>query len=267
MRKAPASGADVVVFDLEDAVTPPNKQTGREAVASVVTDPAFDPDCEVCVRVSADARADLERIAEGSSRLDLIMLPKTESADDVTELAGLLSEYDLDLPVCALCETAAGVLDAQAIAAAEPTAAVAFGAEDLAADIGANRTANGTEVLYAREHVVLAASAADVDAIDTVFTDIDDTDGLTKETAFARDLGYDGKMAIHPAQVPVINDAFTPSDEQIEWAKQVLDAHENHDSGVFRVDDEMIDAPLIARAETIIERATDDHTIGTNDND
>ncbi len=254
MRKAPESDADVVVFDLEDAVGPGNKPAGRAAVADVVTDPAFDPGCEVCVRVTDDARADLGFLADDSFRLDLLMLPKTETADDVTDLAALLSEYGVDIPVCALCETAQGVLNAPEIAAAEATAAIAFGAEDLAADIGANRTEAGTEVLYARERVVLAASAAGVDAIDTVYTDIDDTDGLTEATAVARDLGYDGKMAIHPAQVPVINDAFAPSDEQIEWARRVLEAREKHEEGVFRVDDEMIDAPLIARAENILER-------------
>lgn len=257
MRKAPESDADVVVFDLEDAVGPENKPAGREAVAEVVTDPAFDPDCAVCVRVTDDARQDLGFLLDGSVRLDLLMLPKTETAADVTEIAALLSEFGVDIPVCALCETAQGILNAPEIAAAEPTAAIAFGAEDLAADIGANRTEEGTEVLYARERVVLAASAAGVDAIDTVFTAIDDTDGLAAATETARDLGYGGKMAIHPAQVPVINDAFTPSNEQIEWARDVLDAREAHDGGVFRVDDEMIDAPLIARAEDILERIPD----------
>lgn len=254
MRKAPESDADVVVFDLEDAVGPENKSAGRAAVADVITDPAFDPDCAVCVRVTDDTRSDLAFLADDSFRLDLLMLPKTETADDVTDLAALLSEYGVDIPVCALCETAQGVLNAPEIAAAEATGAIAFGAEDLAADTGANRTEAGTEVLYAREHVVLAASAAGVDAIDTVYTDIDDTDGLTEATAVARDLGYDGKMAIHPAQVPVINDTFAPSDEQIEWARRVLEAREEHEEGVFRVDDEMIDAPLIARAENILER-------------
>jgi len=111
-------------------------------------------------------------------------------------------------------------------------------------------------VLYAREHVVLAASAADVDAIDTVFTDIEDTERLAEETHFARDLGYDGKMAIHPAQVPVMNEAFTPSDEQVAWARRVLEAREEHaGEGVFRVDGEMVDAPLLARAENVLERA------------
>ncbi|RRJ28632.1 HpcH/HpaI aldolase/citrate lyase family protein [Halocatena pleomorpha] len=257
MRKAPQSGADVVVFDLEDAVGPENKSVGREAVAAVVGDPAFDPDCAVCVRVTDEPQEDLAVLANDSARLDLLMLPKTDTSSDVTKLAASCSEVGIDVPVCALCETARGVLNAPEIAAAEPTAAIAFGAEDLAADIGANRTEEGTEVLYARERVVLAASAAGIDAIDTVFTDIDDTEGLAAATETARDLGYTGKMAIHPYQVPVINDGFTPSEEQIEWAQRVLDARDEHEGGVFRLDDEMIDAPLIARAENILERTPD----------
>ncbi|MFC5970355.1 HpcH/HpaI aldolase/citrate lyase family protein [Halomarina salina] len=257
MRKAPGTGADVVVYDLEDAVAPGKKEEGREAVHGVLTDPSFDPDCEVCVRVSTDAAsADLAAVLDDEARLDAVMLPKAESAEDVATLAAMLEERDASLPVFALCETAAGVLHAEAIASADATTAVAFGAEDLSADIGANRTEEGTEVLYAREHVVLAASAAGVDAIDTVFTDIDDTDRLAEETTFARDLGYDGKIAIHPAQVPVINEAFTPSEEQVAWARRVLDARDDHDGeGVFRVDGEMVDAPLISRAENVLDRA------------
>jgi citrate lyase subunit beta/citryl-CoA lyase len=113
-------------------------------------------------------------------------------------------------------------------------------------------------VLHAREHVVLAASAAGVDAIDTVYTDFEDEEGLRAETAFARDLGYDGKLAIHPAQVAPINEAFTPDSERIEWAKRVLAAREEartEGQGVFAVDGEMIDAPLVAQAERIRERA------------
>jgi citrate lyase subunit beta/citryl-CoA lyase len=255
MRKAPGTQPDVVVFDLEDAVAPSNKQAGREAVAEVLTDPDFDPDCEVCVRVTGNAASDDIALLDGDPRLDSVMIPKAESAADVNDLSALLTERDIDVPVFALCETAAGVLHAEEIAAAPATTAIAFGAEDLSADIGANRTDDGKEILYAREHVVLAASAAGVNAIDTVFTDIEDTDRLAEETAFARDLGYDGKMAIHPAQVPVINDAFTPTDEQIEWAQRVLAARDEHEgSGVFRVDNEMIDAPLLARAENVLDR-------------
>ena len=260
LRKAPSSGADVVVFDLEDAVAPERKSDGREAVRSLLADPSFDPDCEVCVRVNpvgVAADADLDAVLDGdaSDAADAVMLPKTADADDVRTLDGLVDDHDRSLPVLALVETAAGVLHAEEIAAADPTDALVFGAEDLAADLGATRTEDGTEVLYAREHAVLAASAADVDAVDTVYTDFEDTAGLREETAFAAELGYDGKMAIHPAQVDPINEAFTPDGDSVEWARKVLAAKEAADAGVFRVEGEMVDAPLVAQAERVVERA------------
>ena len=258
LRKAPRTGADVMVFDLEDAVAPARKAEARKAVADVLTS-GFDPDCEVCVRVTADdATADLDVLLDDDPRLDGLMLPKAEAGEDVRRLAERATERGDDLPVFALVETARGVLHAEEIAAARPTTAVCFGAEDLAADVGASRTEAGTEVRYAREHAVLAASAADVDAVDTVFTDIEDREGLRTETEFAAGLGYDGKIAIHPAQVEPINDAYTPSPERVEWAERVLAARtaaDADDRGVFRVDGEMIDAPLIAQAERVIERA------------
>ena len=275
MRKAPATGADVVCFDLEDAVAPGRKDEARAAVRGVLADPGFDPDAEVCVRLTAtDPAADLHALvgaspatgdgppgaddAERSPRLDAVMLPKVEDADRVDRAAALCADRGLDPAVFALVETAGGVLAAESIADAEPIDALAFGAEDLAADLGATRTDEGTEVLYAREHAVLAASAADVDVLDTVYTDFSDTAGLREETAFARTLGYDGKLAIHPSQVDPINEAFTPDPDEVEWASRVLDARDEadrEDRGVFSVDGEMIDAPLIARAERIVERA------------
>jgi len=258
MRKAPAAGADTVVFDLEDAVAPARKSEARAAVADVLTDAAFDPDAEVCVRVDADAATaadDLDAVLDDDPRLDSVMVPKAASAAGVREVAELVAARGADLPLLALCESARGVLAADEIAAVPAVDAVAFGAEDLAADVGATRTEGGEEVSHARQRVVLAAAAADVDAIDTVFTDIEATDRLAEETATAAQLGYDGKMAIHPAQVEVINEAFTPDAEEVEWAEKVLAAREAADDrGVVRVDDEMIDAPLVARAERIVER-------------
>jgi len=261
MRKAPSAGADVVVFDLEDAVAPGQKAEARAAVSDVLTDPEFAPDCEVCVRVNpvgSGAGADVEAVLAGGGAADSVMLPKAADSEDVETLGRLLTEEDAQAPVLALVESAKGVLNAQEIAVAGPTDALVFGAEDLSADIGATRTDEGTEVLHAREHVVLAASAAGVDAIDTVYTDIEDTEGLAEETRFAAGLGFDGKMAIHPAQVDPINDAYTPAPEEVEWAERVLAAKEEADEagrGVFRVDGEMIDAPLIAQAERVLERA------------
>jgi citrate lyase subunit beta/citryl-CoA lyase len=256
-RKAPATGADTVVFDLEDAVAPAQKAAARAAVVDVLSDPDFAPDgVEVAVRVAAApaaAATDLDALAD-APRLDAVLVPKAD-ADSVSRVAELLDERGLSIPILALVETAAGVLDARDVAAAPAVDACCFGAEDLAADLGATRTDEGMEVLYAREHVVLAARAAGVDAVDTVYTDLDDHEGLQAETRFAARLGYDGKLVVHPAQVDVVHDALAPDPDEVAWARRVLDARDEADGrGVFEVDGEMIDAPLIARAERILDR-------------
>ena len=148
LRKAPATNADTVCFDLEDAVAPSRKAAGRETVAAVLSDPEFDPDCEVCLRVNPDAEtaaADLDAL-DAPARLDAVMVPKVAAPADVLAVTDLLSERGFDVPVITLCESAAGVLHAEAIAATDGVVALALGAEDLAADIGATRTPEGTEV-------------------------------------------------------------------------------------------------------------------------
>ena len=256
LRKAPQTGADVVVFDLEDAVVPDQKDTARDAVADVVA--SLSADCEVCVRINpldSGGRTDIDAL---TALPDSVMLPKVTTPDTVARVSELLADRGKTLPVLALLETADGILAAPEIAAASATDAVLFGAEDLSADIGATRTAAGEEVLYARQRVVLSAARAGVDAIDTLYTDFEDTDGLREDARRAQQWGFDGKMAIHPAQVTVINETFTPEPEQVEWAKRVIAAREEADAdgrGVFAVDGEMIDAPLIAQAETILDRA------------
>jgi citrate lyase subunit beta/citryl-CoA lyase len=257
LGKAPETGADVVVFDLEDAVVPDRKDRARETVATAVE--GVTGDCEVCVRVNplgAGGRTDLEAL---KTPPDSVMLPKVSAADDVRGLDDALTEHGLDLPVFALLETPGGVLDAPAVADVNATDAILLGAEDLSAAAGISRTAEGDEILYARERVVLAAARADIDAIDTLFTDFEDGEGLAEDARLARQLGFDGKMAIHPAQVPVINSAFTPDTDQVDWAERVLAARDEaraEGRGVFTVDGEMIDAPLVTQAETILERAS-----------
>ena len=256
-RKAVRTGADVVVLDLEDGVGPNAKDEGRATVRETLESTA--PDCEVCLRVNATAElaaVDLDGVLGPEATPDSVMLPKVGSASAVETLAEQLREHGVDLPVLALIESAAGVLHAEEIAAADPTDAIIFGAEDLAGDIGALRTDEGTEVLAARSQVVLAASAAGIDAIDTHYPDYEDLDGLREDTEFALELGYDGKMALHPDQVTVINDAFTPPADRIEWARRILNAaaHEP-EQAVFVVDGEMIDAPQIRQAERIRECA------------
>lgn len=255
LEKAPETGADVVVFDLEDGVAPDRKDQARKTVADAVTDTETD---ELCVRVNplgAGGRADLEALEQPP---DSVMLPKVDGPGDVRALDDALAEHGLDLPVFALLETPGGVLDAPAVAAVDVTNAVLLGAEDLSAAAGISRSTEGTEILYARERVVLAAARAGIDAIDTLCTDFEDTERLAEDARLARQLGFDGKMTIHPAQVPVVNSAFTPDSDQVDWAERVLAARDKAQAegrGVFTVDGEMIDAPLVTQAETILERA------------
>ena len=257
-RKAPASGADTVVFDLEDAVAPSRKAEARAAVADLLADEPFDPGVEVAVRIGADPATDLDALAD-ADRLDAVMIPKAD-AETMPRVVETLDARGLSIPILALIETATGVLDARDVAATPAVDALCFGAEDLAADLGATRTDEGTEVLYARERVVVAARAAGVEAVDTVYTDLDDHEGLRGETRFAATLGYDGKMVVHPGQVGVVHDALAPDPDEVAWAERVLAARADADRegrGVFEVDGEMIDAPLIARAEGILDRVPD----------
>ncbi|WP_336339029.1 HpcH/HpaI aldolase/citrate lyase family protein [Haloarcula brevis] len=256
LRKAAALDADVVVYDLEDAVVPDARPAARETVREALSDvvPATP---ELCVRVNpvgAGAKEDLAVVLDGPAP-DSVMLPKVGDAAAVRELASLLEAHGVDCPVLALVESAAGVLHAEAIAAADPTDALVFGAEDLAGDIGATRTADGREVSHARQHVVLAARAAGVSPVDTHYPDFNDPDGLRTDARAAVELGYDGKLAIHPAQVPVINEAFTPDAERVAWARRILNARDAADGGVFVVDGEMVDAPQVTQARRVLERA------------
>ncbi len=262
MRKAPKTGADTIVFDLEDAVSLEQKATARKAVYEVLTDPAFDPACEVCVRVNPDPTADLEVLlgdeATDPFRLDALVLPKVTSNDDVETLVAQVAAHGRSFPVLALIESAPGVLAAPEIARVPATDALIFGAEDFATDIGATRTPDGLEVLYARQRVVVAAASAGCEAIDTVFTEFADEDGLLEAARVAREFGYDGKLAIHPAQVDPITRAFTPTEDELAWARRVLEAEAEADAagrGVFEVDGEMIDGPLIERAKQIVARS------------
>lgn len=256
LRKAVDFDADVAVFDLEDAVRPDAKAAARETVRDALADVAPAAP-EVCVRVNSVGRgaADDVAVALAGSAPDSVMLPKTAGADDVRELARLLSEAGVDCPILALVESAAGVLQAEAIAAHEATDALVFGAEDLAGDVGATRTATGGELAHARQHVVLAARAAGISPIDTHYPNYTDDAGLRAEAERAVELGYDGKLAVHPGQVPVLEDVFTPSPDRVAWAERLLAARDENEGGVFVHDGEMIDAPQIRQAERVLSRA------------
>lgn len=260
LRNAVTSGADMVVFDLEDGVVPDRKERAREAVRDAIAE--LDVSCELCVRVNPiehGATRDLDMVLQ-SGAPDSVLLPKTSGPGEVRMLFRKLRNRNAPLPVIALVESAKGILGATGIATAAPTDALVFGAEDLAGDIGATRSPEGVETMYARQHVVLAGRAAGVELIDTHYPAFDDEAGLYKESQQACDLGYDGKLAIHPAQVDVIHDAFTPDPERVDWARRIIEAKREadaEDTGVFVVDGEMIDAPQVHQAERILGRASE----------
>jgi citrate lyase subunit beta/citryl-CoA lyase len=244
----------MIVFDLEDGVAPDRKVAARETVVDAL---AIDTASEVCVRINPVGMGggiDLAALAEAPSP-DSLMLPKVSTPGEIETVSQLGAEYGIDCSVVAIIETAAGVLAAGEIAAVDRTDGLIFGAEDLAADLGATRTEEGMEVAYARQQVVLAARAHGVDAIDTHYPEIGDKEGLRQETEQARRLGYDGKMAMHPRQAEIINEAFRPSDEELAWARRVLEAVDEEGEGVISVDGEMIDAPQRRQAERIVDLA------------
>jgi citrate lyase subunit beta / citryl-CoA lyase len=255
--RAEASGADAIVLDLEDGVESSRKDEAREAIETFINrNPPGD--AGRFVRVNAFASGWFDQDLELVGRLSAIagvVLPKAESAAQIEAVARAID----DLPVLPLLETARGVLNAASIAAARRAIpALLFGAEDLSAQLGIPRTIDGDELLFARSQVALAAAAVGADAIDAVFVNLAAPDDLRRDARRARSLGFHGKMAIHPDQVPIINDVFTPTAAELERARRIVDAFERAEAqgeGVLRLDDQMVDAPIVARARRLLERA------------
>ncbi|MHA7210630.1 HpcH/HpaI aldolase/citrate lyase family protein [Arthrobacter sp. MDT1-65] len=247
-----AERADTVILDLEDAVAPAAKEGARSALAAsrlspdrtvvrlnAVGTPDFAPDCAAARRTGYRA----------------VMLAKTESADDVAAVRAALG----DVEVIALCETARGVVNAADIARADGVVALMWGAEDLVASLGgtSSRTSAGTYravALQARSQVLLAAGAADRQAIDAVYVDIADLEGLTAEADDAAASGFAAKACIHPGQVAAIRAAFVPGADEVERARALLAAAE-HERGVFTYEGRMVDEPILRHARSVLGRA------------
>jgi citrate lyase subunit beta/citryl-CoA lyase len=199
--------------------------------------------------------ADLDWIGAVAGDIDAIVLPKAESAADVEHVAKAATSGC----VIPLLETARGIVNAAAIAGATANIpALLFGAEDFTAQLGIPRTVDGEEILLSRSQVVLAAAAVGADAIDAVFVDLNSPDQLRRDAVRARALGFRGKMAIHPDQLAVINEVFTPAAEEVAAARRLIaasDAAQAAGEGAFRHENRMVDAPVIARARRIIALA------------
>jgi citrate lyase subunit beta / citryl-CoA lyase len=237
--KAEASGADVVVLDLEDAVAPSAK---AEALSHVVA--WLGAGHHALVRINAVGAP--THAAELAALPGVtVMLPKTESAAQVESIGA---------PVVALLETPVGIRDADAIAAAEGVVRLALGTVDLGAELGVD-PASYAAMAYSRGRLVVASAAAGLPGpIDGVTVALDDPARLDADLAVSRDLGLTAKLCIHPRQVETVNSGFAPSAEEVAWARRILDAAAG--GGVVVVDGAMVDAPVVTRARRIVERAS-----------
>ncbi|MBR5287596.1 MAG: CoA ester lyase [Clostridia bacterium] len=260
-------GADAVILDLEDAVAPTEKDSARILVRSVIRAMGFDR-CEVIVRInSIDTpfwQKDLDAIIP--VRPHLIMPPKTACVQDVLTVDAYITHLEEKLGMehgsvglIPLIETALGVENAFQIASACPRVkAIFLGGEDLTADLHCKRTKEGEEISYARCRLVCAARAAGVEVYDTPFTDVNDDEGIYTDAAKAKSLGFTGKSAISPRHVKAINEVFSPSLKDIEYAYEVMEAiriGKEQGKGAVSLRGKMIDAPIVARAMQTIEAA------------
>ncbi len=262
-----ALGADNVILDLEDAVAPDQKDAARILVRSAIKAIGF-KNVELTVRInSLDTpywHDDLEEIVPLAP--NLIMPTKVNGADDVLTLDAAISEIEAKsglangtVKLIPLIETAKGLENAAAIAAACPrVAAIFLGAEDLTADLRCPRTKEGTEIFYARSRMVSAARAAGIDVYDTPFTDVNDDEGIVKDAQFARSMGFTGKACISPRHVRAVNEAFSPTQKEINYAYEVLEAirqAKEQGRGAISLHGKMIDKPIVTRAEQTIAMA------------
>lgn len=274
ISKATQIDVDSVIMDLEDGVALNRKDEARRTVAEALRTLDFGRR-ERLVRLNpplspkAGGDSDLfssDLQATIDARPDGYVMPKVQTAEQVQSVSYQLSKAekihgwpDGSIRLLALIETAKGVMNLGEIAQADQRLeALMFGAEDLAGDMGAKRTPAGWEVFYARSATVIAAAAHSLQAIDMVFVDLNDLDGLEEECVFARRLGYEGKMAIHPRQVEVINRVFAPSPKEIKQAQRLLAVHATHQAagtGAFEFDGKMVDLPMVRTAERTLEKA------------
>lgn len=245
--KALASGADAVIIDLEDAVSPASKEPAREAIARQF---AREPAPNVVVRVNAAGTAWHDEDLALCRTLDIaaIVLPKAEGAMQ-TDAAGKVSGK----PVLPIIESALGLAKLDELAASQPVIRLLLGNIDLALalDIRLGSEGGGRILDAARYHMVVASRCAGRGApVDGVHTDFKDSDGLSRAATYARDSGFGGMLCIHPAQCTTVNAAFRPSDAERAWAAKVIVAAQDN-PGAFQLDGQMIDVPVVARARRI----------------
>ncbi|HES9212690.1 TPA: citrate (pro-3S)-lyase subunit beta [Streptococcus pyogenes] len=267
LRDAPLFGADSVMFDLEDSVSLKEKDTSRALVHFALK--TFDySSVETVVRVNGlDSCGALDIEAIVLAGVNVIRLPKTETAQDIVDVEAVIERVERENGIevgrtrmMAAIESAEGVLNAREIAkASKRLIGIALGAEDYVTNMKTRRYPDGQELFFARSMILHAARAAGIAAIDTVYSDVNNTEGFQNEVRMIKQLGFDGKSVINPRQIPLVNEIYTPTKKEIDHAKQVIWAireAESKGSGVISLNGKMVDKPIVERAERVIALAT-----------
>ena len=266
LRDAPLYGADSIMFDLEDAVSLPEKDSARTLVHNALR--TFDySQVETVVRInSLDSGGKLDIEAMVLAGVDVIRLPKTETAQDIIDVEKVITEVEgqnnIEIgstKMMAAIESAEGVLNAPAIAkSSDRLIGIALGAEDYVTNLKTQRYPDGKELFFARSMILHAARAAEIAAIDTVYSDVENPEGFENEVRQIKQLGFDGKSVINPRQIPLVNKIYAPTEDEIQNAKEVIwgirEAQEKG-SGVISVNGKMVDKPVVERAERVIALA------------
>ena len=251
IAKALTSAADAVICDLEDAVAPAAKPTARQALADWLARAGGVLAKPLVVRINSvdSAWFDDDLAVCRAPAVQAVMLPKAERADDIARVASATGK-----PVIALVETAAGMDELRAVARAPGVERIAFGSIDFQLDLGI--VGDGDALLAFRSRLVLASRVAGLPPpVDGVCTAIGDAVAVSADARYARSLGFGAKLCIHPTQVQAVNDAFSPSADELAWARRVVDAMRDAGGAAVAVDGKMVDRPIGLRAEALLRQA------------
>lgn len=250
IRKSTELRADSIIFDLEDSVPPEEKEKAREILGSLLKELNWDKK-ELCVRINPlqllYSYRDIEMVAR-EDKITCLVIPKAEN--DLSFLHRATGKS-----LIPLIETARGIMGIEDIVRSDGIIGVSYGIADLSLSLGGNYNTYGKNE-YIKTLIVTVARSYDVDAIDKVFFDLKDIEGFRRECEEAKNLGFSGKQVVHPTQVEIANEIFSPSKEEIEWAKKVIDAYEKaikEGKGAIRLDDKLIDYVHYKLAKKVIE--------------
>lgn len=266
ITKSITLGVDSICMDMEDGAAVNKKAEARETIVKALQELDFG---------SSEKLARINSIGSGWEKDDIeavlphqpdgIVIPKVESYEQVEWASKIIESAELkygwkvnSIRILIGIETAKGILNLKEIASHPRLDAMIFGGEDFAASIGATRTKDAIELLYARQAVIVACAANDLQAIDIVTIDYKDVENLKRESEFGAGLGFSGKQIIHPNQVSIVQEAFTPSAEEIAYAKRIIEtfeASQKEGKGAYSLDGKMIDMPLLKNAQKVLARA------------